>query len=130
MGQKRLVFGLLAAFGLALSSNATAADGYSHLTCKSVAKHSGFSLESSLQVKLNLKSRKVCLGDDCDQEIPVTRTGKFITWTSDNCVYRLNSGMTSLVSKCSDQDSAASSGGLPEDDKLALSTFTCRASRP
>jgi len=130
MGQKRLVFGMLAAFCLALSSSATAGDGYSHLTCKSVAKHSSFSLESSLQVKLNLRTRKVCLGDDCDEEIPVTRSGKVITWTSDNCVYRLNSGMTSLVSKCSDQDSAASSGGLPEGDKLALSKFTCSASRP
>src|ERR1700735_4740502 len=77
--QKRVVFGMLAAFCVALSSHATAGDGYSHLTCKSVAKHSGFSLESSLQVKLNLRSRKVCLGDDCDEEIPVTRTGKFIT---------------------------------------------------
>jgi hypothetical protein len=130
MGQKGLVFGTLAAFCLALSSNATAGDGYSHLTCKSVAKHSGFSLESSLQVKLNLRTLKVCLGDDCDEEVPVTRTGKAITWTSDNCVYRLNSAMTSLVSKCSDQDSSSSPGGLPEDDKNALSKFTCSASRP
>jgi hypothetical protein len=121
---------VLAACCVALSSNATAGDGYSHLTCKSVAKHSGFSLESSLQVKLNLRTLKVCLGDDCDEEIPVTRTGKVITWTSDNCVYQLNSAMTSLVTKCSDQDSTSSPSALPDDDKRALSKFICHASRP
>jgi hypothetical protein len=121
---------MLAAFGVAMASNATAGDGYSHLTCKSVSKHSGFSLESSLQVKLNLRTRKVCLGDDCTEELPVTRAAKAITWKSDNCVYRLNSTMTSLNSKCSDQDAASASGGLPEDDKLALSEFSCHPSRP